>query len=69
VLINLTGEPVSDYALTLDDAALTENAYTAKMLVGGGQAGNLKRSGGGFSSYKPLDVLSLHSSYIIKLIP
>ena len=68
-MVNLTGEPISDYALRLDDAALTEKAYTAKILTGGAQAGNLKRSGGGFSSYKPLDVLSPQGSYIIQLIP
>lgn len=69
VLINLTGEPISDYALTLEDAGLKGNSYTAKMLVGSGQAGSPKRSGGGFSAYQPLDVLSPHGSYIIQLIP
>ncbi len=37
VLVNLTDETISDYALTLDEAVLTENAYETKMLFGGGQ--------------------------------
>ncbi len=68
VIVNLTGETVSDYALTLEEGVLTKSSYRAESLFGGGQAEGLNGNGG-FSSYKPFEMLSPYGSYIIQLIP
>ncbi len=67
VIANLTKETVTDYALTAEDAGGAGNVTAAKMLFGEGQA--QVPGGGGFSSYKPIEMLNPYGSYIIQLIP
>jgi glycosidase len=67
VLVNLTGQPLTDYALMLKDAGLAESAYSAEMLFGAGQAKGPERDGEGFPAYKPFENLNPYAMYVIKL--
>ena len=67
VLVNLTGEPISDYSLKLDDDVFEANAQETVMLFGVDQAADLE--GSDSSSYKPFATLAAHGSYIIQFIP
>ncbi len=67
VLVNLTGEAISDYELDLKDAGLAESAYDAEILFGTGQADGPKRSGEAFLKYKPFTNLDSHAMYAINL--
>lgn len=69
VLVNLTDEAVTDYALVLEDAKLAESAYSAETLFGAGQAHAPERSGESFPEYKPFEKLDPYAMYVIKINP
>jgi glycosidase len=69
VLANLGNETISDYALTLTDAVLTDNTYKAKTLFGSEQAQPVQVTAGIFQDYKPVSELSPYSMLIIELQP
>ncbi len=68
VLVNLTKNPIADYALTLDQSALAPGAYTAAPLMGSGPfAGLTVADGGGFKDYKPAMSLPAYGTIVIQL--
>lgn len=69
ILINLDSEPVADYKLSLDNAGLTNNAYSAETLYGETQAQGPTVTDGGFNEYHPVDELAPYSTVIIKFNP
>ncbi len=66
VLVNLTDEAISEYAITLNDAGLADSAYSAENLFGAGQAKGPERSGEAFPEYKPFENLNPYAMYVIK---
>ena len=69
ILVNLTDEAITDYALTLTDAGLAESAYSVETLFGAGQANGPERSGEAFPEYKPFENLDPYAMYVIKINP
>ncbi len=70
VLINLSGSPVSDYALSLDSSTLKTGNYQATPLIGMNAAAPLNVTDkGSFSNYKPLNELPPYSINIYQLNP
>ncbi|MEK7757037.1 MAG: alpha-amylase family glycosyl hydrolase [Planctomycetota bacterium] len=68
VLVNLTQDPIADYALTLDQSALASGAYAAASLMGSGPfAGLTVADGGGFKDYKPAMSLPAYGTIVIQL--
>jgi glycosidase len=66
VLINLSGEPISDYSLNLDEGPLSvgsANEVFAEVPV----SGPAVNASGGFDGYTPLAELAPYSTYIIRL--
>ena len=67
VVVNLSGEPVTDYALTLKSGPLT-GAPAASLLWGTGEViAPAVNAAGGFDAYRPLAVLAPHGSYVVRL--
>lgn len=77
VVINLSGQPITDYALTLKDKVLADGVYGAESLLGVEQVqgGALSASKGPevtrgvFENYKPINELNPFSTLIVKLQP
>lgn len=69
VLINLTGEPIEDYELKLEEAQLKDGIYNSTLLFGEGEVIPLRVKGGLFSSFVPLKVLPPYSTFVIQLTP
>lgn len=66
VLINLSGEPISDYGLYLDEGPLSGGG--ASEILNGVVVNPPKlNADGGFGDYKPLDELAPYSTHIIRL--
>src|SRR5690606_29897601 len=57
VVINLSDEPVEDYALTLETGTWTVLTGASLVLVNGDAAVPTVNAGGGFDAYVPMDVL------------
>lgn len=70
VLINLSGDEISDYSLALADGPLTA-AGSAELLLGQPTAVATPSisANGGFSDYVPVPTLPAHSTFIIDLTP
>jgi len=68
-VVNLSGEPVSDYRLTLAAGPLTAGSrYRAVPLMGTGPCAELTANAqGGFDAYAPLPALAPYSSLILQL--
>ena len=67
VVINLSDEPVEDYALTLETGTLTD-VTGASLVFGNGEAAvPTVNADGGFDAYVPMDVLPAYSTTIIEL--
>ncbi|PWB70168.1 MAG: hypothetical protein C3F07_17730 [Anaerolineales bacterium] len=66
-LINLSDQPITDYALTLGEPALTDGTYHTEILFGGEQVQSPDVSGGVFNNYKPKNELNPYSTLIVKL--
>lgn len=68
VLVNLSGDPVSDYWLDLDVSSLVEGTYIPAAIYGEGVFSPLETNDpGGFSEYAPLPSLPPYSTYILQL--
>ncbi len=68
-LVNLSGRPVTDYALTLPRGRISA-ARQAVLLLGEGQLGMpLVTAAGGVDGYRPLHELPPYSSFVIGLVP
>jgi hypothetical protein len=66
VLVNLRGDPISEYQLSLTESLLTDGAVTPRTLFGTIEAIPVTISGGKFSEYKPVDELLPYQSYIFQ---
>ena len=66
VLINLSGEPISNYGLSLAEGPLSEGS-ASEVLAGVSVSGPTVNAGGGFDGYTPLAELAPYSAYIIQL--
>src|SRR5215207_584316 len=67
VLINLNGEPVSDYALNLKEKLLSDTTLTPLSLLDTTPAIPLTTHGGTFTDYKPVLELPSYQAYIFQL--
>lgn len=68
VLINLTGEPVMDYRLTMEDSSLAEGNYTPVAILGKGEfAPLLANSSGGFFQYVPIPEVPPYATFILQI--
>ncbi|GAB4501972.1 MAG: alpha-amylase family glycosyl hydrolase [Anaerolineales bacterium] len=67
VLVNLTGQPVSEYALSVSGLPLPDGETAPQTLFGGENAAPLKISGGGFQSWQPLASLPAQGIFIFQL--
>jgi alpha-amylase len=68
VLVNLSGEPVTGYRLSVDKSSLAEGSYTPSTILGEGTFAQLPvDSGGGFSPYVPVPAVPPFATYILQL--
>jgi alpha-amylase len=67
VVVNLTNQPLTDYALSLEDPALVDGSYALVNLLGSGQAAPLTVTGGMFDNFKPLPELAPSSTNVFQL--
>jgi hypothetical protein len=68
VVVNLSGSPVSDYALSVAQSRLAEGSYTAYPILGEGDFAPLTTTAGsGFSQYIPLPEIPPYATIIIQL--
>jgi len=67
VLVNLTDEAITNYAIILEDAGLAESAYSVETLFGAGQAKGLERNGEALPKYKPFENLDPYAMFVLKL--
>ncbi|MBN2147238.1 MAG: DUF3459 domain-containing protein [Anaerolineales bacterium] len=66
VLVNLSGEAVSDYALALGASSLDEGSHTPLVIIGEGPCAPLAIDpGGGFSEYVPLPEIPPYATLIL----
>ncbi|MGD9318152.1 MAG: alpha-amylase, partial [Anaerolineae bacterium] len=69
VVVNLSSEPVEEYALALEQGPLS-GAVSATLLLGQGEvSAPAVNAQGGFEGYRPLPVLPPRSSTIVRLAP
>jgi glycosidase len=69
VVVNLSGEEVSEFALTLASGPLS-GIYVAASMLGKGRPSNpVVNAQGGFDDYKPVSSLPAFGSLIIQLQP
>jgi glycosidase len=70
VLVNLTGEPVTDYRLALVRSTLAEGSYTPAAIMGEGSFAPLSaNASGGFSRYVPVPEVPPYATFILQLQP
>jgi alpha-amylase len=68
VLVNLSGEPISDYLLSVDESALAEGTYTLLTILGEGEFTPMTvTTGGRFAFYVPLEEIPPFATYIMQL--
>jgi alpha-amylase len=67
VLLNLKGEPISDYALTLAETFLPDGAFTLISQLDSTPAAGLTVVNGKFAGYQPLAELPPYQAYIFAL--
>jgi len=69
VLVNLSGEPVDDYALSLGASSLREGNYSPQLLIGNGTSAPLGTdNSGGFYQYVPLSEIPPYATFLIKYL-
>ena len=64
ILVNLGGEPVSDYRLSLIDSVLPDGTYSPTLIFGSGTLAPLQVSNGKFNAYLPQPELAPFSTII-----
>ena len=67
VLINIKGEPVSDYALSLKEKLFPDATLTPLSLLDTTAAVPLTINGGAFTDYKPILELPAYQAYIFQI--
>lgn len=67
ILVNLTNEEISDYAINLNDASFLESIVSLETVYGENQAQSPERSGESFNPYKPFESLSPYAMFVIKI--
>jgi glycosidase len=67
ILVNLTDEKISDYAINLNDANLVESIISLETVFGENQAQSPERSAESFNPYKPFESLSPYAMFVIKI--
>lgn len=67
ILVNLGDETISDYTLSLEEAAFPDGRMSPIMLFGGDQAHSLEINNGIFLHYKPVNELSPYQTCIFQL--
>ena len=65
-MINLGGEPIADYSLSLDKGPLSEGS-ASEIFAGVPVSAPAVNADGGFDDYAPLAELVAYSTYIIQL--
>lgn len=69
VLVNLTGQPVTDYQLSLESSALVEGNYSPLPIMGEGTfVPTTVDAQGGFSGYVPVDWIPAYRTFILQLV-
>jgi len=66
VLINLSGEPISDYSLSLAGGPLGEGSAN-EVFTGVPVSAPAVNANGGFDGYAPLAELEAYGTYIVQL--
>ena len=66
-LVNLTGEPISQYALSASGLPLPDGEAAPQTLFGGETAAGVTISGGAFHAWQPLDSLPPYGIFIFQL--
>jgi alpha-amylase len=66
-LANLTGQPITDYALAGGNPAIADGTYHSTYIFGSGSFSSGKVNGGKFSGYQPLAMLPAYGEYILDL--
>jgi glycosidase len=67
-VVNLTGDTISDYSLSLTQSDLEEGSYSLAAIMGTGDISGLTvDASGGFSGFVPLTSLPPYSTYIFQL--
>jgi alpha-amylase len=69
VMVNLTGERISEYGLSLQKSVLTDAAYGAEILFGGGQVEGVVLTDGVFTDYRPIKQIQPYETCILQLVP
>ncbi|MBA3533283.1 MAG: alpha-amylase [Ardenticatenales bacterium] len=69
VLHNLTGDPISDYRLSLKAGAQVDEGAPAELFQGATVMPLLPDEQGGFTEYTPIQTLEPYRTYIIQLRP
>jgi alpha-amylase len=68
VLINLSGQAVTDYSLQLAQSSLAQGSYTLVLIMGEGEITPVTiSSGGGFSQFVPLAEIPPYATFILQL--
>jgi glycosidase len=67
ILVNLTKNPINNYALSLQTSALRDGSYQMDPILGTGMGASLSISGGVLNNSQPLVELSPFSTYILLL--
>jgi glycosidase len=67
IVVNLGDEPITDYALSLEESALTDGTSAPTSLFDETQAQSLEITNGMFSDYKPFNEIAAYQTIIIKL--
>ena len=67
VIVNLSSQPVSDYALNLEQGSLSGNYVIAPLLDNGTFTSPIITAQGGFENYKPLPELPPNGRFILQL--
>ncbi len=67
IVVNLGDEPITDYALSLEESALTDGTSAPTSLFGETQAQPLEITNGMFGDYKPFNEIAAYQTIIIKL--
>lgn len=69
VLVNLAGEQVREYSLTLDEAAMEDGTYSLTSLLGQADESSLTVEAGKISEFVPVHSLPAHSTFILQVSP
>ena len=67
VVVNLSGQPVSDYRLSLAEGPLAGSPRAALLLGEGEPAAPVVNTAGGFDGYRPLPTLPPYGSLVVEL--